>query len=392
MYIKDEKGITLIVLIVTVIIMLILISVGASSGIESYKHAQVNNFVHEMQLIQARVDEIDYNKEKPETWGDAVQDTSTLNTIISEEKLLGTNINDWRYFKQTEKELESQLNIENITEDIAINFKTREVIGLTGVEYKNVKHYTQYNLPGGQQVIQKTDNTQDLSFNLQTEVNGLNATLTITNIKRGEKEISNGILKYKLLSDEYISNIKSEDKTYENYTNDVIDTWHTIKGNMFSVSQSGRYVIALTDSQESTPCLKEEIIILTNAPNLQDGMNKNLDENGEWSYKYFDGENATFESGAYATFNDKTYLWIPRYAYNYQDTNLEKIKFLKGNSNITTDNKILDNGWNIPVQFTDSSINQEYRGIWLNVTNISNFDLESILVEMSSSQDIIPVI
>ena len=55
---KNNKGITLVALIITVILMLILVSAAAYSGINTYKNTQVAKFIAQMQLIQTKVDEL----------------------------------------------------------------------------------------------------------------------------------------------------------------------------------------------------------------------------------------------------------------------------------------------------------------------------------------------
>lgn len=55
---KNNKGITLITLIVTVIIMLILASVATYTGLNSIEQSRVVTFVSEMQVAQSRVNYI----------------------------------------------------------------------------------------------------------------------------------------------------------------------------------------------------------------------------------------------------------------------------------------------------------------------------------------------
>ena len=50
--INSAKGITLIALIVTIIVILILASVGTYNGIEAVKTAQLNKFISEMKIMQ----------------------------------------------------------------------------------------------------------------------------------------------------------------------------------------------------------------------------------------------------------------------------------------------------------------------------------------------------
>lgn len=55
---RDEKGITLITLMITILLMVILVSVGIQSGGGSVREVEFQNFLYEMQQIQGRVDAI----------------------------------------------------------------------------------------------------------------------------------------------------------------------------------------------------------------------------------------------------------------------------------------------------------------------------------------------
>ena len=61
--------------------------------------------------------------------------------------------------------------------------------------------------------------------------------------------------------------------------------------------------------------------------------------------------------------NKDIFAWIPRYAKN-NSTN--KIKFIKGNSNIFEDNTKMDNNWTVPEEFSPNGI--KLTGFWLKVT------------------------
>lgn len=53
---KNEKGITLLVLIITVLIMIILVSAGIKYGQNSLSDVKLQKFSYELQQIQGRVD------------------------------------------------------------------------------------------------------------------------------------------------------------------------------------------------------------------------------------------------------------------------------------------------------------------------------------------------
>ena len=55
---KKESGITLFVLIITVVVILILVSAGINYGTNSIGEVKLQNFSYELQQIQGRVDSI----------------------------------------------------------------------------------------------------------------------------------------------------------------------------------------------------------------------------------------------------------------------------------------------------------------------------------------------
>lgn len=199
MNIKDNKGITLVILIITVVIMLILVGVGVYNAEQSYNNGVMNSFVAQMQLIQSNINTISYKEGSSLGTDIPAGKASELTRIIGSENLSQTTSVDWRYF--TKETLESDLNIGDIDEEIAINFKTKEVISFIGIEYKNKMYYTQYNLPGGQKLI-INDTEDSLNFELNVSIDGLNGLVKVLY----PNPVESYTIKYKMLTHEYITN------------------------------------------------------------------------------------------------------------------------------------------------------------------------------------------
>ena len=196
---KDNKGITLVALIITVILMLILTSVTTYTGINTYKNAQVTKFVTQMQLVQGKVDELKESKtiEELNSMGigisEAINEVPIISTVMYKaqdngEIMINDDYTAYRFFSS--EDIKQQLDLkEGIDGEIMINFTTREVISTTGVEYKDKIYYTQYQLPNGQKLINNTSQTdRDLGFDLNVEVDGLNATVKIKGIQIAEEK------------------------------------------------------------------------------------------------------------------------------------------------------------------------------------------------------------
>lgn len=324
--IKDNKGITLVALIITVIIMLILASVATYTGIDTYKQARVMEYVQQMQLIQSKVDEIvgASNQEELLKLGKEITSSEQINAIDSAYENGEVTSNDKSTYRYLSKnDLNNIFSIDDSSDDVMINFETREVVSVNGVKYNEVTYHTQYKLPGGQTIIiNKEDNNREVSFETELSIDGLNSNVIITNIT-----IANGTLKF------------AETNEDENITNWNIITNYTERDREYktSISKSGDYTFVLQDNTDKSNVSEQKVkITLANSPKTT----SNLSE-----YNY--GVDSTY--WAYIqNFSGEYYAWIPRFVYD----NDNNIKFIKGNSNIATDNTYIDNTWSIHQKFT----------------------------------------
>lgn len=164
---KNERGITLVILIITVLVMIILIAAGIAYGTTSIGEMRLQNFSYEIQQIQGRVDS---THEKMKAESDREPSYVTLNNrmvgsniTVSEEAMdtlkkvtknkidyrtITTDNEDYyynrvdtmyRYFSK--KDLEDFFDIKNANQDVIINFKTREVISVKGQKYQETVYY-----------------------------------------------------------------------------------------------------------------------------------------------------------------------------------------------------------------------------------------------------------
>lgn len=374
---KDNKGITLVSLIITIIIMSILVSVATYSGIDTYRNAKITNFVAQMQLIQTKVDELVDSKTVEEINNMGLQEITTneqknaINMAYNNQEITSNTITDYKLI--TTDNIVNLFEIEDIENDIMVNFKTREVVSVKGIEYEGTTYYTQYKLPNGQAIIQNTTKTdRNLVFNIeQPRIDGLNATITIKDI-----EITNGTLRYKEENDNYWQTITNYTKAEDVYT--------------IAISKTGIYEFVLTDNVtgensnikteheetgeiiETIPDAYTKTLLLANAP-----TNTNQQITNPYDYS-MDSSN-----WAIVSYNGVNYVWIPRFAYKTDDEgNNKQIKFLKGNSNIATDNTYIDDTWTIHEKFTNNGT--ELTGVWINIDiQIELKDMDRILDDAS---------
>lgn len=358
---KDNKGITLVALIMTIVLMLILVSITSYSGINSYKHAQVTKFVTQMQLLQAKVDDLAASKtiEELDLPSPTTQEQrKAITSAFDNEEVTTNNMNKYKVF--TKEDILNILEVEDVQNDIMVNFETREIVSSVGIAYEGKTYYTQYKLPNGQTVISNESVSRDLDFTLEVSIDGINSTVTVKDIN-----ITNGTLSYKEQNDNY-------SQTITNYTE---------KGKEYkiNISKSGKYVFILKDNISNEKNEIQEIITLTNKPKTDSNLNQyNYGKNStEWSYLQKDGVN---------------YVWIPRLAYKTNtDTNSIEIKFIKGNSNIATDNSYINDEWTISDKFT-SNDGTKLTGVWINVDSAYQENLDMINLLNDTSKTILTTI
>lgn len=228
---KDNNGITLIALIITIILMLILVSVTTYTGLDTYKNTQVTKFVTQMQLLQAKIDDLIETKTSEELDSLQLQEVTTteqqnaINSAYKNQEIITNTLGSYKVF--TESDILNILDVEDFQSDIMVNLETREIVSLDGIEYKGTTYYTQYRLPNGQTVIANNAITRDLSFTLLFDE--MNSIITVKDIK-----ITNGTLTYKKENDNYwqiITNYTERGKSYD-----------------ISISKSDNYIFKLQDN------------------------------------------------------------------------------------------------------------------------------------------------
>lgn len=158
----NDKGITLIALVITVVIMVILAAVTIDYGMDSYDIVKLQNFKYELEQIQGKVDII-YEKIKLAseeeqanyiTIGNNITQlqtaVNTLNEILEIDYSNMTEEEKEEYYYQdvyttyrylSESDIQEKLDISSNPGDMIINFLTREVISVNGFEYEGTTYY-----------------------------------------------------------------------------------------------------------------------------------------------------------------------------------------------------------------------------------------------------------
>lgn len=197
---KNQKGITLVSLIVTIILVLILSTVGLNASLSAYRNMKLQNFIAKMKVIQEKVNTIKdnyrnwegYNQSKEQDEGyykDVlgfekppatekgnfeviigkicdyydVEDKNNVTEILQKVPSFQASDADFgNYYYFDSKAIEEKLDIKNIDEiKVLINFATGNVIELNGVSESgnsNVKIYRLYDYGAGNQLIVSAKN------------------------------------------------------------------------------------------------------------------------------------------------------------------------------------------------------------------------------------------
>ena len=309
--IKQEKGVTLAILVVMIIILLILSTVGVTSWNQTIEYSAFNEFTAELQVIQSKVNELNQNKKTDIGTVITENQKNTLNVeevknIIFKNKTGEETTKIKEGFRYCSKEwIKQNLELDSINRDYLINVEKRYVVSCTGFEYKNKTYYMSEQLENGQYNVEynnKNSSTGSFDVNTQKEE------------KRWKVDISN--IQY----DGYVNNWQVK---YKLSTNDF---WQTSNELTFYVTEQGYYDIKVVHGDEIELETNKTLIGDLVADNVNKIVNEKknvelLDENGNKivvpaGFKIVSDDTTnnaqTVEKGIVVEDeNENQYVWIP---------------------------------------------------------------------------------
>jgi len=180
---KNDKGITLVTLVITIVVMLILATVAVNTGIDTIKSTEFTKFTSELKIMQTQVNSLYekyQNKEKVNgvevlTLGEDINNNENIkkqaNIVFTEEKSGITDKTGYRYFS---KETINQLKIEGVSQEFFVNIQERKIISYLGIEYKNKNYYTIEQLPDGLYNVEYQENREKPEFTIKSTLIGEN--------------------------------------------------------------------------------------------------------------------------------------------------------------------------------------------------------------------------
>lgn len=231
----EEKGVTLIALVTTIVILLILASVGFTSGTDAINFASFSQFKNELKVLQTKINElnqnneIDVGQELTETQKEILNIEAISNIIYNskseEEK---TKIQEgFRYCNSDY--IKSYFNLESVKRDYLINVEYRYVIYTDGFHYKGTIYYMVNQIDGGLYNVQYNDKNEKVgSF----EVN------SIQENDRWKIEVSN------IIYNGYVSNWQVK------YRLDEDSYWKTANNLSFYVTKEGNYYVQVVHGDD----------------------------------------------------------------------------------------------------------------------------------------------
>lgn len=149
---RNEKGITLLTLGITIILLLIIATLGITYSNSSQQSAKLTKYKTEIEIIQAKVETIKDDEEFNqvlENYG--LTDESTIkkcNEILKSELTENfeniSNIEEYQkqFIYYSKNQIENNLNISGIEQDYLINIQDNIVISVKPLKYQNKEYYS----------------------------------------------------------------------------------------------------------------------------------------------------------------------------------------------------------------------------------------------------------
>ena len=252
---KNTKGITLMALVITIVLLLILASISVYSGVNVVKSSRFTSFTAELKIMQTHVNEI-YQKYTDGGSIDVGGNTYTGDEILNIGKDIaqvtdkaniaftsaGSGITDRTGYKYFDQQTIKDLNIEGVEEEFFINIQKRSIISCEGFEYENKMYYTLDQIPSGFYNVEYEEEIGTLNFDINSErVNG-KGKIHIYNISC-DKYINKWQVRYRLKGD------STENwKIIEEFEGDKVD---------FVVEKLGTYEVQVFHNDEISSIVKE---------------------------------------------------------------------------------------------------------------------------------------
>ena len=143
---KYEKGITLSILVITVIVLAILASVTVTVSMSGLDETKKYNFVSQLELVQQKMLVINKEIELGTTaYDDIGISYNNLNSTVKEEvrKILNQNgITDYSKYTYMSKSDLEKIGLKNMEQDVIISYGNSEVYSCDGIKIDGTMYYS----------------------------------------------------------------------------------------------------------------------------------------------------------------------------------------------------------------------------------------------------------
>lgn len=145
---KNNKGITIIALVITVIVLAILAGILVVSSIQTVDYTKENKFIAELKVIREKVNIASKEISLGSTvYNDVGKDINTLSTdmrtnilnIFTKCGISAEQQANYKYFDTTELE---KLGIYNIEHNVLIDLNNVDIISVDGITINGIIYYT----------------------------------------------------------------------------------------------------------------------------------------------------------------------------------------------------------------------------------------------------------
>ncbi len=230
-----EKGVTLITLVITIVLLLIVSSIGIRVGFSTIDSSKFYQFKSELRVLQTRINELsqnakvklgkELNQEQRNFINQKVISEIIYNGVEEQEKAKLEQ--GFRYFDK--ESLKNDLQLEDIDREYIINVEYRYVINYKGFNYDGTTYYM---------IDQMDDEMYNVRYKDKNPKSG-DFDVTYTKQSSGWKiEITN--IDYNGYINNWDVKYKTDDDTY----------WNTANGLSFYVSKSGNYYVQVSHGND----------------------------------------------------------------------------------------------------------------------------------------------
>ena len=229
---KQEKGITLVALVITILLLLILATVSINVSFNHINNIRLQTFYTKLEIAEEGIEKIQNINEKYKNQENKVVYLKKIGGIPSVEQQsliqnLGFNPENFKYY--TAQQVEEELEITGVELNLLVDFEDQIVINPEGIEIEG-KHYYMLENDKNKVVQNKSKNIGNVDFTYQIEKYTSNSYKVIIT-PRNVGDIKKGMIRY-----------KKEKQTY----------WDIANDNEFIIETLGRYIIQYTDANENT--------------------------------------------------------------------------------------------------------------------------------------------